>query len=311
MERAPDREVRIGVCASLNPARFEVLMAGESKTIARWTRRSYRAVACAAFLVVSACGENAFDPVPVNAGETTLVVMVNPVINDANGVTMPLPGFARSNIAISIPSGPSAATDQSGVALLRAVAPGPTLLTLSGGGSSGQLSVAVQERDLREIAVSLNNGAREMVSVLYAFGGQMVEVSPSMSAADVNAELAKSNLMVFFRSGTYVGDLTFAGSNVTLFGEGPAGGQVLLDGNITVTGSRNRMRGVRVTRNLSVSASDFGMSFSRVDGAFQLSGSGAVLLSNVFCGATTFTGSGARLLGNAGLSPIPRSAGNC
>ncbi|MGH7554036.1 MAG: hypothetical protein ACREMQ_13520, partial [Longimicrobiales bacterium] len=236
---------------------------------------------------------------------------VNPVINDGNGVAMPLPGFARSNIEISIPSGPSTATDQSGMALLRSVVPGPTLLTLSGGGSSGQLSIALEERDLREIAISLDNGAREMASVLYAFGGQMVEVSPSMSAAEVNAELAKSNLMVFFRSGTYVGDLTFAGSNVTLFGEGPAGGEVTLAGNVTVTGSRNRMRGVRVTGNLSVSASDFGMSFSRVAGAFQLSGSGAVLLGNAFCGATTFTGSGARLLGNAGLSPIPRSAGNC
>jgi hypothetical protein len=271
-----------------------------------------RFACCTVVLVTNGCGgENVFDLVQVTAGETTVVVVVNPVINDANGVTMPLPGFARSNVAISVPNGPSVSTDQSGVALLRSVVPGSTLLTLSGGGSSGQLSIAVQERDLREIAVSLNNGAREMASVLYAFGGQVVEVTPSMSVAEVNAELAKSNLMVFFRSGTYVGDLTFAGSDVTLFGEGPAGGQVTLNGNVLVTGSRNRMRGVHVTGTLTVPASDFGMSFSRVSGAFQLSGSGAVLLSNTFCGAATFTGSGARLLANAGLSPIPGSAGGC
>jgi hypothetical protein len=60
-----------------------------------------------------------------------------------------------------------------------------------------------------------------------------------MSLGEVNAALAQSNAIVFFRAGTYTGDLAFSGSNVTLFGEGPTGGAVTLDGNITVDGSFN------------------------------------------------------------------------
>ena len=54
-----------------------------------------------------------------------------------------------------------------------------------------------------------------------------------MNNAEVNAVLAVSDRVVFFNGGNYVGDLTFGGSRVTLFGEGVLGGKVSLEGNMT------------------------------------------------------------------------------
>jgi len=86
---------------------------------------------------------------------------------------------------------------------------------------------------------------------------------------------------------------------------------VTLNGNVTVGGSQNRIRGARITGNLSVPGSNFGMSFTRVVGTFQLDGSGATLLNNGFCSTVTINGSGRTLLGNAGMAPIDPPAAGC
>jgi hypothetical protein len=143
-----------------------------------------------------------------------------------------------------------------------------------------------------------------MREVLYPFGGQVEEVTPLTPIPEVNAKLAMSNVIVFFRGGTYTGDLSFSGSGVTLFGEGERGGLVTIQGNVVVGGSSNRIRGTRITGNLSVPGSDAGISFSRVDGSLDLSGSSAVLLNNVICGTPVVSGSDPTLLGNAGISPV-------
>jgi hypothetical protein len=172
------------------------------------------------------------------------------------------------------------------------------------------VQASVVERDLRELAVALDgNAATILADIQYPFGGTVVEVTPSMSVAEVNAQLARSNVIVFFRAGSYTGNLDFSGSSVTLFGEGAQGGTVTLQGDVQVTGSRNRIRGARITGTLTVPGSDFGMSFSRVQGAAAVSGSDASLLHNGFCIAPAITGSGATLLGNAGLAPIAPPAG--
>lgn len=264
-------------------------------------------------VAVAACGgDDATSPTQVTFGETTFVIIVNPPINQVNQASVPSPGTARLNVTASVQGGPSGVTDQDGVVVLRPITGGTRSLSFSGGGASGQLSVSIAEKDLREVAVaSGSSGSSEMANVQYAFGGQVVEVRPSMTIQQVNAELAKSNLIVFFRSGTYTGDLTFAGSNVTLFGEGPKGGTVTLSGKVTVSGSRNRMRGVRVTGTMTVPGSDFGISFSRVAGAFQMAGSNGALLNNAFCSSVTISGSGVRALGNTGLAPLPAPSGGC
>ena len=79
--------------------------------------------------------------------------------------------------------------------------------------------------DLREVAVALDaDGAAEMANVEYAFGGEVVTITPDMSVEDVNEALGRSNIIVFVEGGTYTGDVEFSGSNVTLFGEGAEGG---------------------------------------------------------------------------------------
>lgn len=251
---------------------------------------------------VFACGDDS-GPTDVPFGVTTFVVLVNPVVNDANQATVPTPGSTQSGVNVSVAGGPSGTTGAGGVVVLTPVTPGATTISLSGGGA---VSTSIADKDLREMAVALSGAtAQSMANVQYAFGGEVVEISPSMALSEVNAALARSNVIVFMDAGSYTGDLQFSGSNVTLFGEGNQGGSVILNGNVNVSGSQNRIRGARITGNLTVPGSDFGMSFSRVTGTFNLAGSNGALLNNAFCGAVTISGSGTRLLGNAGLPPIP------
>lgn len=274
-------------------------------------RFAFRAPALAALVSVAAlasCGDST-DPNDVEYGETTFVVLVNPAVNDENDVVTPAPGATTTGVAVAVQDGPSATTSQAGVAVLSPVQAGSRVLTFDGP-DDGQVTASIVAGDLREVAVSLDAGGAEvMAEIGYQFGAAVVELSPSMPLAEVNAALAASNSVVFMSAGVYTGDLVFSGSNVTLFGEGATGGTVTLQGNVTVSGSQNRIRGARITGNLSVTASNFGMSFTRVAGTTDISGSSSVMLANEFCGAVTVTGSGAHLLGNAGLAPVAAPAG--
>jgi hypothetical protein len=272
-----------------------------------------RAVPTMLLLTVLACGgDGPTDPPDAVYGETTVVYVLNPVVNDVNAVTVPASGTTRTGVDVAVTGGPSGTTGSTGDLALAPIPTGARAVSFSDGSSTGQLTLDIAEGDLREIAVALNGaGAGSMADVRYIFGGTVVEISPTMTIAQVNAELARSNLIVFLRAGTYTGDLNFSGSNVTLFGEGSQGGTVVLNGNVTVSGSGNRLRGARINGSLTVVGSGAGISYSRVDGALNVEGSNAVLLSNSFCGTVAVTGSGVLALGNAGLSPIPASSGGC
>jgi hypothetical protein len=237
---------------------------------------------------------------------------MNPVVNDVNAIAVPTPGPSRSGVAIAVTGGPSGTTAANGELALAPVAAGITPVSFTAGAATGQLSLDIAQGDLREIAVALDgSGAGEMANVRYAFGGTVVEITPTMTIAQVNAELAGSNLIVFLRAGTYQGDLNFSGSNVTLFGEGSQGGTVTINGDVTVSGSGNRLRGTRIIGNLSVPGSNAGISYSSVTGTLTFDGSNGVLLNNAFCGTATVAGSGLRALGNAGLAPLPAPSGGC
>jgi lipopolysaccharide export system protein LptA len=260
-----------------------------------------------------ACGgDGPTDPPDAVYGETTVVYVLNPVVNDVNAVTVPTPGTTRTGVGVAVTGGPSGTTGSTGDLALAAIPTGARPVSFTDGTSTGQLTLDIAAGDLREIAVALNGaGAGSMADVRYIFGGTVVEIRPTMTIAQVNAELAKSNLIVFLRAGTYTGNLNFSGSNVTLFGEGSQGGTVVLNGNVTVSGSGNRFRGARINGSLTVVGSGAGISYSRVDGTLTVEGSNAVLLNNAFCGSVAVTGSGILALGNAGLSPIPASSGGC
>lgn len=275
------------------------------------------ASAVALAFVLAACGDDAVtDPVDVQLGETTFVFVVNPTINDATDQpgSVASPGPNQGGVDVAIQDGPSGTTGSDGVATFAPVDAGTrTVAFEDGDGNTGDLSLEIAERDLREVAVALDaDGAAGMANVPYAFGGEVVEITADMSVADVNEALSGSNLIVLVRGGTYAGDVNFSGSNVTLFGEGPEGGNVTLDGNVTVSGSGNRLRGARVTGDLAVPGSDAGISFSSVVGSLTVDGSDAVLLNNAVCGSvTTGAASGLIALGNAGMAPVEAPPGGC
>lgn len=257
-------------------------------------------------------GGDTTEPTSVQYGQTTLVLVVNPVVNDLNAVNLPAVGAVRSGVTVSIQDGPSGTTDANGVVVLTGFQPGAQTISLSGAGLSGTVSVTIADKDLSEVAVALTPaGAAVMANVRYPFGGTVVEVTPSMPVAQVNAALAQSSIIVFFRAGTYTGDLVFTGSNTTLFGEGPQGGRVVLTGDVQVEGSSSRIRGTRISGSLTAPGSQFGFSFGRVAGALDVDGSSSVLLNNAFCGSITIEGSGVTALGNAGMAPLPAPGGGC
>lgn len=257
-------------------------------------------------------GDGPTQPPDAVYGETTVVYVVNPVVNDVNAAVVPTPGTSRSGVSIAVTGGPSGTTGTNGELVLALLAAGIRPVSFSAGAATGQLNLDIAQGDLREIAVALDGtGAGEMANVRYEFGGTVVEITPTMTNAEVNAALSGSNLIVFLRAGTYQGDVNFSGSNVTLFGEGSQGGTVTINGNVTVSGSFNRLRGARIAGNLSVPGSGAGISYSSVTGTLTLEGSNAVLLNNSLCGVATVSGSGLLALGNAGLAPLAAPSGGC
>jgi hypothetical protein len=272
-----------------------------------------RLVRATLLAVAVACGKDSpTEPPDAVYGETTVVYEMNPVVNDVNAATVPTPGTSRTGVNITVTGGPSGTTGANGNLVLAPLAAGITSVSFSAGTATGQLSLDIAQGDLREIAVALDGtGAASMADIHYEFGGTVVEITPTMTNAEVNAAISGSNLIVFLRAGTYQGDLNFSGSNVTLFGEGSQGGTVTLDGNVTISGSGNRLRGAQITGDLAVPGSNAGVSYSRVTGTLTFDGSNGVLLNNAFCGTATVGGSGLTALGNAGLAPLAAPAGGC
>jgi hypothetical protein len=281
-----------------------------------WTAvsgRPIRLVWVALLSVGLACGgDGPTEPPDAVYGETTVVYVMNPAMNEVNAAAVPTPGTTRSGVGIAITGSLSGTTGASGDLVLAPVVAGTTPVSFIAGTATGELSLNIAQGDLREVAVALDgSGAGTMANILYAFGGTVVEILPTMTNAEVNAALSGSNQIVFMRTGTYQGDLNFSGSNVTLFGQGSQGGTVTINGNVTVSGSGNRLRGARITGNLSVPGSGAGISYSAVTGTLTLDGSNAVLLNNAFCGTATVGGSNLLALGNAGLAPLPAPTGGC
>lgn len=259
-------------------------------------------------MIVFACGgdgdQGTNDPTDVAFGETAVVVVLNPVVNDANDESVPSPGSVVSGVTLTTDDELTATTDAAGVAVLGPLSTGTRTITLSGEGLSGSFNVTLRSGELRELAVAADGAsATIMVEVDYKTE-QLHEITPDMTDQQVNDALAVSDTVVFIRGGNYVGDLELSGSRVTLFGEGLLGGDVIIEGNVTISGSDSRIRGTSITGNLSVPASGVGITFSSVSGDADASGSDSMFLHNSLCGTTTLDGSGAIALGNAGAAPI-------
>ncbi len=156
--------------------------------------------------VASACGggDGPTDPPDVVYGETTVVYVLNPVVNDVNAVAVSVPGTNQSGVQVSITSGLSGTTGERGDLALAPVTMGRWPVSFNTIGPSGQLSLDIAQGELREIAVALDGtGAAEMADIGYAFGGAVAEITPAMTNAEVNTALSGSNLIVFMRAGIY------------------------------------------------------------------------------------------------------------
>lgn len=268
-----------------------------------------RSTIFAASLALAACGGDGSDtppevqPTDVHFGDTALVVVLNPAINDANKRSVPAPGTVQAGVVISTDDGIADTTGADGIAVLAPLTAGARTVSVKGGGIDATFTITLTANALREVAVSAAAAqAQVMIDVDYKTD-RMFEVTAGMTAAQVNDALKVSDRVVFVRGGTYTGDLDFSGSRVTLFGEGVLGGGVVIAGNVRISGSDGRLRGAKVTGTLTVPASGVGVSFADVDGAVSASGSDAKLLANAFCGGATVTGSGSTVVGNAGMAP--------
>jgi hypothetical protein len=264
-------------------------------------------------LALASCGgddgtltPDANSPTDVPFGTTAIIVVVNPIVNDANTKTgLPTPGTIREGVTLTTDDNVTATTGPDGIAVLAPVTAGARTITVSGTIAGGTFSVMVADTTLREVALSATPGiAQIMVNVDYK-SDQAFEVTPTMTNAEVNDALAVSDRVVFFKGGSYTGDLTFAGSRVTLFGEGLLGGKVTLNGSITVTGSDSRIRGADITGALTIPASKVALSFSKTTDTVMSSGSDSMFLQNKLCGTETLTGSGVTVVGNTGATPAP------
>ena len=249
-------------------------------------------------------GPDEVDPTDVRFGDTALVVVVNPVINEPNTTTVPAPGPAvPSSVVLRSDDGIADTIGSDGIAVLAPLTAGTRTISIEGGGIDASITVTLGAGELREIAVAANAGAAQVMLDLDYKTDRVVEITPAMSNAQVNEALGVSDRVVFLAGGVYTGDLEFKGSRVTLFGEGVLGGSVTLQGNVALSGSDSRIRGARITGNLSIPASGTGLSFSRVEGSVTAMGSDSTLLQNQLCGADTITGSGSIVVGNAGAAP--------
>jgi hypothetical protein len=259
-------------------------------------------------VLAAACGgegDSGIDPTDVRFGDTALVVVVNPVVNDGNKRSVPMPGSVRSGVTVRSDDGLADTTGADGIAVLAPLSSGSRTFTVSGGGTDGTFTVTMGAGELREVALAADGTRAEVMLDLDYKSDRVVEISPAMTIAQVNDALRESDRVVFLAGGVYAGDLDFSGSRVTLFGEGVLGGTVTLQGNVTISGSDSRIRGARITGNLTVPASGTGVSFSRVDGMTTAAGSDTTLLANALCGSATISGSGSFAVGNAGVAPAP------
>jgi hypothetical protein len=239
-------------------------------------------------------------------GDTALVTVVNPIENEGHTADAPSAyDTAREGIAVDAEPGDSAMTDPTGLAVLDDVGEGELSLTF-GGRPSMPFSV-IEAGDVYDLAVAYDGSAVEIFPnfpIRYAVGGTIIELGSDADAGEVAEALGTDDSLVFFRTGSYVGDLTITGENVIFFGEGFAERDVVIDGSVLVSGGNVRIRGFTITGNVVVNGNTFGMAYSVVRGSTDIRGNAVAFLRNSFCGTVRVPSSSASLLDNRGMAPL-------
>jgi hypothetical protein len=114
---------------------------------------------------------------------------------------------------------------------------------------------------------------------------------------------ASDDAVVLLKEGRYPGKLELRSSRVLLFGawsddDGPLS---VIEGDVTVQGASNRIRGITITGRLTSSANGFSAAFNDVGSATITTGNGVSLLRNRFTGTANVPSTNAVLVDNGGI----------
>ncbi len=247
------------------------------------------------------CGDD--DPLddqpPGSFGETTsVVVVVNPKINQGS-TTSVVPGTKREGIKIEPGDDDPVTTDSTGLAVADDLPTGAVALKFDKG--TVNLTV-VAAKELYDVVVAYtDSGVQEIVPVVrYPIGGNVKVVKAGGSISEAALE---DQAIVLLEPGNYPGNFELTSEGVLIFGAwSPTEGQLsTIDGNVSVRGGGNRMRGVRVNGLITCHANTFSAAFSEFTSA-DITGNGVSLIRNKFTSAqVTVPSSSAVLVDNAGV----------
>ena len=248
-------------------------------------------------LGMAGCG----DPTPVTGrfGEvTSAVVVINPVINQGSTTTV-TPGTERAGVRFKVANLDQVATDSTGLVLVEDLPTGTVPLEFNPGSYSFQV---VQEKELYDVVLSYRDGTVQPLfpPVRYPLGGQVVEVEPGGSIAQA---AATDGTIIVLQPGTYPGNFELRSEGVLIFGAwSPEDGPLsVIEGNVTVLGGANRMRGVKINGLLTSNANTLSVAFSDIASA-TITGNGVTLLRNRFtAGQAKVPSSSAVLVDNTGI----------
>ncbi|MFY0529721.1 hypothetical protein ACN28I_43345 [Archangium gephyra] len=256
-----------------------------------------RVLGAVVVMVLAGCGERT--PIAGRFGEvTSAVVVVNPVINQGS-TTSVVPGSARSGVSFRAADLAPVETDSTGLALVEELPTGTVTLDFNPGTSSFQV---VQEKELYDVVVAYRDGRVQQIipPVRYPIGGTVVEVE---RGDDIAQAAASDNTIIVLAPGTYPGNLELRAAGVLIFGAwSPEDGPLsTIEGNVTVLGGGNRIRGVKINGRLTSNANNLSVSFSDIASA-TITGNGVSLLRNRFtAGQASVPSSNAVLVDNVGI----------
>jgi hypothetical protein len=223
---------------------------------------------------------------------------VNPVINRGS-TTSVTTGTERSGVEFQAEDLPVSRTDSTGLALVEELPTGTVTLDFDPGTYSFQV---VREKELYDVVLAYRNGTVQELfpPVRYPLSGNVVVVEPGESIAEA---AASDDAIILLMAGNYPGNVELRSDSVIIVGawsptEGPLS---VIEGNVTVLGGGNRMRGVRVTGRLTSNANNFSAAFCDMATA-TITGNGVSLLRNRFtAGQATVPSSNAVLVDNTGI----------
>jgi len=251
-------------------------------------------------------GRDGGDGADVEVGDTVIVAIINPVINDGHkGGTPAEHGADRNGITVDAEPGESAVSADNGLAIVDVPAGNITL-----GVGPASIGHTVQaEGDVYDAPIAFNGTEASFFAntpIRYPVGRDFEKVifNPDDGLEDINAGLAEDDVIVVLSPGSYPGSIDIRGKGVLLFGQGWSENAVTIDGDLVANGEEIRLRGLTITGDLTSNGNNFGISFSVVHGRTTIKGNGGVFVRNVFCGDATVPSSNSTLLDNWGVAPL-------